>query len=270
MSYIPANLTKVTERPGDYWGDDGLLYCGKCNTPRSFLADESYGELAGRLMHTPCKCGREAEAVEKEVERVKRVEQLRERCLPLSEMRAARFEDADESKAVDIARRYVGVWEKVRAENIGLLFCGNTGSGKSYAALCICNALIEREVAARYISVTEAVSAVREGGEVRQEIEKHVKGAPLLVLDDYGAEGSSDYSQSLVCQLIDLRSRSGKPLIVTTNFPLSMFQGKPDELHARAADRIAGMCVPVSVTGESRRARQAADKLRRAKEILGL
>lgn len=269
MNYIPAHLTQVVERPGDY-RRDGLIYCGKCNTPRSFIADESYGELAGRLIPTPCKCGSEAEAAEKEAERAKRVEQLRERCLPLAEMRAARFESAEACKAIDVVRRYVDKWEEVRAKNIGLLLCGNTGSGKSYAALCACNALIDREIAARYITSPEAISAMREGGEARQEIEKHVKGAPLLVLDDFGAEGGSDYSQSLVCQLVDLRSRSGKPLIVTTNFPLAMFQGKADELHARAADRIAGMCVPVSVAGESRRQRQSAGKIKLAREILGL
>lgn len=269
MSYIPANLIKLTERPGDYWVD-GVLYCGKCNTPRSFIADESYGELAGRLMPTLCKCESEAEAAKKETERTKRVEKLRESCLPLAEMQAARFESAEACRAIDVVRRYVDKWEEVRAENIGLLLCGNTGSGKSYAALCACNALIDREIAARYITFPEAVSAMREGGEAKQKLEGYVKGAPLLVLDDYGAEGGSEYSQSLVCQLVDLRSRSGKPLIVTTNYPLTMFQGGADELHARAADRIYGMCAPVSVTGESRRARQAGDKLRRAKEILGL
>ena len=266
MNYIPERLLKLEERPGDYWRD-GLLYCGKCNTPRSCRLALDGGE---RMVQCACSCDHEAEAAAAEQARTERIDRLRKRCLPLAEMRAARFESADESKAVTVARRYVDAWEDVRNENIGLLFCGNTGSGKSFAALCICNALIDREIPARYISVPEAVSAMREGGEVRQTLEQHVKSTPLMVLDDFGAESGSDYSQSLVCQLVDLRSRSGKPLIVTTNFPLSMFQGKPDELHARAADRIAGMCVPVSVTGESHRARQAADKLRRAKEILGL
>ena len=269
MNYIPANLTKVTARSGDYWVD-GVLYCGKCNTPRSLLADESFGELAGQLLPTVCKCEREAEAAEKEAEQAKRVEQLREQCLPLEEMRSARFDRADSCKAITIARRYVDAWERVRKENIGLLFCGNTGSGKSYAELCICNALIDREIAAKYITVPEAVSRMREGGEARQALENTIRGTPLLVLDDFGAEGSSDYTQSLVCQIIDLRARSGKPLVVSTNFPLSMFQGKADELHARAADRIAGMCVPVSVVGESRRQRQSAGKIKLAREILGL
>ncbi len=270
MSFIPEHLTKIIKCPGDYWGNDGLLYCGKCSTPRSFLADESYGELAGRLIPVLCKCGREAEEEKKEEERKKRVESLRESCLPLEEMRSARFERAESCKAIDIARRYTDAWERVRKENIGLLFCGNTGSGKSYAELCICNELIDHEIPAKYITVPEAVSRMREGGEARQALENTIKSTPLLVLDDFGAEGSSDYTQSLVCQIIDLRARSGKPLIVSTNFPLAMFQGKADELHARAADRIAGMCVPVSVAGESRRQRQSAGKIKLAREILGL
>lgn len=270
MSYIPEKLTRVTMRPGDYEGADGLIYCGKCHTPRSTLLGEDCGELAGRLVPKMCRCEREAEAVEKEKGRVERVERMRERCLPLDEMRAARFERADECKAIDVARRYVDKWEGVRAENIGLLLCGNTGSGKSYAALCVCNALIDREIPARYVTFPEAVTAMREGGEARQTLEKCVKSSPLLVLDDFGAEGDSSYVQSLSCQLVDMRARAGKPLIVTTNYPLAMFQGHADELHARAADRIAGMCTPVSVTGESRRQRRAADKMQRAREILEL
>ena len=33
-----------------------------------------------------------------------------------------------------IARRYVQNWEKVRKENIGLLFWGDVGTGKTYLA----------------------------------------------------------------------------------------------------------------------------------------
>ena len=88
MSYIPEKLLKVTERPGDYWRD-GLLYCGKCNTPRSCRIDLGGGE---RVVPSLCKCDRDNEAAEAEKERAKRVERLRERCLPLAEMRTARFE----------------------------------------------------------------------------------------------------------------------------------------------------------------------------------
>ena len=37
-------------------------------------------------------------------------------------------------------------WEEMQAENIGCLFWGNVGNGKSYLAGCIAHALMEKEV----------------------------------------------------------------------------------------------------------------------------
>ena len=99
MSYIPERLLKLEERPGDYWRD-GLLYCGKCNTPRSYRLALDDGE---RIVPCACSCDLEAEAAAAEKARTERIERLRERFLHLAEMRAARFESAEESKAVTIA-----------------------------------------------------------------------------------------------------------------------------------------------------------------------
>ncbi len=37
-------------------------------------------------------------------------------------------------------------WEDMRADNIGCLFWGGVGTGKSYLAGCIANALMEKEI----------------------------------------------------------------------------------------------------------------------------
>ncbi len=44
------------------------------------------------------------------------------------------------------AREYVECWELMKAENHGLILWGSVGTGKSYFAGCIANALMEREV----------------------------------------------------------------------------------------------------------------------------
>lgn len=267
MNFVPKSLLEITERPGDYWRD-GILFCGKCNTPRTALMGANTGELAGRLVPTTCKCNGERESAAALEKHRERVEQLRSKCLPLADMRAATFDNADNCKAVQIARKYVDKWESMQAENIGLLFCGNTGGGKSYAALCIVNALIDHEIDARYITAPEAIAVLKEAGEARRELERQVARSPLLVLDDLGAEGGNEYAQSLVCQIVDARDRAGKPLIVTTNLPIANFQGKADQMRARTCDRIAKLCVPISVVGESRRQKQAAQKLQTAREML--
>ena len=50
-------------------------------------------------------------------------------------------DDGKTPKLIAIAKRYVAQWEKIKSENIGLLFFGGVGVGKTYATLCIANAL---------------------------------------------------------------------------------------------------------------------------------
>lgn len=42
--------------------------------------------------------------------------------------------------------RYVEQWQTIHAENIGLLLWGGFGTGKSFLAGCIANALMEQKV----------------------------------------------------------------------------------------------------------------------------
>ena len=51
-----------------------------------------------------------------------------------------------ENPQTETARFYVESWETMQAENIGYLFWGGVGTGKSYLAACIANALMEQEV----------------------------------------------------------------------------------------------------------------------------
>ena len=43
------------------------------------------------------------------------------------------------------AHRYVEQWQTMRAENLGLFLWGSVGTGKSFLAGCIANALMERK-----------------------------------------------------------------------------------------------------------------------------
>ena len=59
-------------------------------------------------------------------------------------MRNWTFEhDNGRNPQTETARFYVESWETMQAENIGYLFWGGVGTGKSYLAACIANALME-------------------------------------------------------------------------------------------------------------------------------
>ena len=57
--------------------------------------------------------------------------------------------DNGRSPQMHHAHRYVEQWQTMRAENLGLLLWGGVGTGKSFLAGCIANALMEQEVPVR-------------------------------------------------------------------------------------------------------------------------
>ena len=50
-------------------------------------------------------------------------------------------------------------WEKMKAENIGLLLWGDLGTGKTHLAACIANALIEKEVSVRMLNFSHILNS---------------------------------------------------------------------------------------------------------------
>lgn len=57
--------------------------------------------------------------------------------------------DNGRSPQMHHAHRYVEQWQTMRSENLGLLLWGGVGTGKSFLAGCIANALMEQEVPVR-------------------------------------------------------------------------------------------------------------------------
>ena len=60
------NMAAVTPQPEDYTGEDGLLYCGKCHTPKEAYFPEKQAALFGRDRHpAECDC-QKAQRLERE------------------------------------------------------------------------------------------------------------------------------------------------------------------------------------------------------------
>ena len=257
-------LNKPNAAPGDYTGEDGLLYCGKCHTPKQTRGD---GMLAERMLSITCKCQREAMQAAEDRERREKADELRKLCLPGAAMACHTFDVADDAKHIQLARRYVERWDDVRRKNVGLIFWGNTGTGKSYTAHCIANALIDQLVPVRVFSVTDIISRLMDR-EQRDKVQEKIKSVPLLVLDDLGAERDTPFAREQLCAIIDQRSESGLPLVVTTNYSVREMESSTDPAQQRIFDRLRAACVPVAVTGESRRREIGARKISEARAIL--
>lgn len=269
MDFLNA-LVKANEarkEPGDYI-QDGLLYCGHCETPKQCRV--SFG-AEDRIVGCQCACASrryEAECqAAKDRELRLRIEQMRSDGVRDRLVSACRFETAQETPELKKCRRYVEQWPEMLRANSGLLFWGNTGNGKTYAAACIANALIDRGIPAM---VTSFPSILASDWETRAEITAQLNCYKLLVLDDLGAERGSDYALETVYRVVDERYKSRLPLIVTTNLTLEDLCKPKNMDYQRIYDRVLEMCVPVVFEGSSIRRQRANDNLRRAREVLGV
>ena len=126
--------------PEDYTGEDGLLYCGKCRTPKQFRMDAS--PLEGRLLPCPCQCEQarlDQETAEQEACRhLQAVADLKRRGFTDPAMRGWTFaNDNGKCPQMKHAHFYVEHWDTMQEENIGYLLWGGVGTGKSYFAGCI-------------------------------------------------------------------------------------------------------------------------------------
>lgn len=262
---VPA----VEPEVADYYGEDGLLYCGVCHEPKEafFRAGQNF---FGKDRHpAECACQRKRreadEAEREEYHRRLRIRDLRERCFVNPIMRNWTFANATiRNKRVEQAMRYVAKWEKVREANCGLLFWGSVGTGKSFLAGCIANALLEKEVT---VCMTNLAAVINHDFAGKQEYIRKLCSYQLLILDDFGMERDTSFALETVYDVIDGRYLSGKPLIVTTNLTLDELKKPQDIDHQRIYDRVLAMTVPIRFTGDSLRSGQRSTKREIVKDI---
>lgn len=261
-----AELSEAKREDCDYI-QDGLLYCGHCMTQKQCRI--SIGSLT-RIVGCQCACA--ARRYEAERERVRldelrmRAKDLRVRGISDRGLLHCTFERAQETPLIQKCRNYVEHWERARRENIGLLLWGNTGGGKTYAAACIANALIDRGISAMITSFPRILAA---GWSEREQFLEKIRRFQLLVLDDFGVERQSDFAFETVYAVIDERYKSKMPLILTTNLSKSDFDHPPSMDLQRVYERVLEMCTPVRVRAENFRQDAARRKFQDAGGIFG-
>ena len=168
---------------------------------------------------------------------------------------------------VMIPNKYVTNWQKMKQNHMGYLFWEPVGTGKSYLASCIANALLEQEVTVKmtnFNTILNDLFAVED----KTEYIRSLNGYELLIIDDLGVERNSEYALENIFSVIDRRYRSGKPLIITTNLPLVQLKQETKIEKKRIYDRILERCIPVKIDGVSRREAMANDNMQTMKNIL--
>ena len=236
----------------DYYGEDGLLHCGFCHEAKEAYLPEGK-EWFGRTTHpSMCLCDRTEHERQKkrakQMEHEQEVSRLRARCFTDKYMNNWTFEnDNGLNPKMKNIKAYVSNWEINEKENCGLLLWGGVGTGKSYMAGCIANALLEQEVPVQMTNFATILNDLNSHYADRNEYIQSLYRNRLLIIDDLGMERGTDYGLEQVYNVIDARYRSNKPLIITTNLTLNEMQNETNIARKRIYDRVLAMCMPMQI-----------------------
>lgn len=256
----------------EYLNQDGLIYCRKCNTPR-----QKRIEVNGRTIEPRCMCACQAEEYDRwEQERKHRefldmVAKNRSIGLPDPGLRKHTFENdlGYNPKQIRMAKQYVQHWEEMQKNSTGLLLWGDVGTGKSFIAGCIANALLDKGVPVIMTNFARLLNKLTDmyAGDRNAYIDSF-KRYPLMIIDDLGVERNSEFAREQVFSVIDSRYRSELPMIVTTNLPLEELQHPEDLSRSRIYDRVLERCLPIRVNDQNIRELNQAATFAQAKQLL--
>lgn len=267
-----SSQTAIKLEQGDFIGEDGLLYCGKCKTPKQCII-----EYCGKIQ-TPrclCKCEAERRNLEEEIQREKAfkelIEQRRREGLQEERMRRWTFENDDLSseKITEIMRKYVNNFPQMQKNGKGLILYGDVGVGKTYFACEIANALIDKGYSV-YVTNFARILNDLQGTYERQGYIDRLNSFELLIIDDLGIERETAYAKEQVFNVIDARYKDGRPMIFTTNMSLDKIKKAYDISEKRIYDRILERCFPVAIIGKNRRYRIINEDYNEMCGILGV
>lgn len=254
-------------------GDDGLLYCNRCHTAR-----QSRFELFDKIRTVNCLCQCMAEEYNRQEKERKQREYMtramsnRAVGFPDKELMRCTFEADDGTTPVvtNAMKAYVDNFRELRKNGKGLLLYGDVGTGKTFYAACIVNALIDKGypcLMTNFSRLTNQIAGMWDG---KQEYIDSLNMFALIAIDDLGVERDTEYMNENVTTIIDSLYRAKVPMIITSNYTPKQLTESGEIRKKRVYDRMLERCHPVKVNGASRRKEMGRNDFMEMNKLLGL
>jgi len=261
-------------KKGDF-KKNNIWYCGICKTPKQTVIEFPAGSGIFRKPFSTCKCIADEEKALSEKKKREAAERRRTICFPDYETSFQRFETdkgIGDRKAMQSVRNYAENFEIMYHEkHLGLMLFGSVGIGKSFAAACIANSVIDRGYTCYFTDFSTIFDGLWDA-EKKGTFLNELVSYDLLVIDDFGVERESGYTNEIITKVINARCRNGKPLILTTN--LTPAELNPSSLKDRDKRRIYSrlfqMTVPIEFEGTDNRLEIMYQNAETVSELLGL
>ncbi|GLU37158.1 ATP-binding protein [Pseudomonas sp. NBRC 100443] len=146
----------------------------------------------------------------------------------------------------DFAEQFPEHYEAGRS----LLLVGNVGTGKTHLGSAIAQHVIREHGAQAVITSAAQIIRVAKGAMARsaqyteRDVIEELVGFDLLVIDEVGAQGGTEYERSLLHEVIDQRYQQVLPTVLISNLPADTAAAQAGELTLqdfigeRALDRL--------------------------------
>lgn len=248
----------------------GILHCSTCHQPKQCIVN-----FLGNEKKFPCLCDceikeqEEAEQRIKEMTRNAEIRNNRRWGIRDDKLREWTFEKDDNSdpQFMKLLKKYSEKKDLMKSENMGMFIYGEKGTGKSFGAACLANALIDQGERVLMSTFANLEREIFDSHEKNQTI-ADIMSYDFLIIDDFGTERDTEYQKEMLFTVIDERYKTNKPLILTSNISYQELAQNLSSRDGRVYDRIIEMCEPVFKKGKSKRIETAIEKKSRFAEIL--
>lgn len=244
MEPIADIIARMQARASDIPEPTPAPACSRCGGTGFLRYDVPFGDPNfGRIV--PCGCKNREIATS-------RANKFRElsHMGPLESKRLANFEvergsSAFSRSALEVSLRVAR--EYAETPNGWLVLTGPSGTGKTHLGAAIVNEILDRNEGALWVFVPDFLDHLRTTFSPHSDIAfdelfTTVRDAPVLALDDLGAQSSSPWAEEKLYQILSHRYDARMPTIITTSKLLDSFDGR---VRARLGDPEVSQVVTV-------------------------
>jgi len=177
------------------------------------------------------------------------------------------------------AHQYLDGIDEAIKHGMGLYLHGPSGTGKTFLATALASELDSRKITTCLLTSGQAIDGYKSRDP--ESFRSMAQSVEVLIIDDLGSEGVTDFAASKLFEAINDRYASKKPLIITSNYSPTalcsrysrLLQGKgltQDDASMsvrRILSRIAERCDSVEFQGEDYRLSSRSRAASAAKEV---
>ena len=160
------------------------------------------------------------------------------------------FDSSRNKQAFEKAFAYAENFEDMMRNGKGLVFIGEVGTGKTHLAAAITNHVIKNYgIVAKFGAFVDLLEQMKKqfGQNVSDDqILDVLLSVPLVVLDDVGKERQSEWTRSILYQVVNSRYEAYKPMIFTSNDEPRMLEQNIGEA---TFSRLVEMCDFIHMNG---------------------